>query len=159
MGGVGFENDIVQDIIIIMELAKYYAFTRVNPKPSDYVLLVEACRSIGAYMGYRTIRDGNVVRLFGFIVVWEAFPTGGSIERLFPNFNLTYLKDTFDNNLLKLVKMKERGNEPFVSVRRVLFANADGEIDGECVFNENAKLTEENLCFVFDGINLKAESK
>lgn len=68
---------------------KYYAFTRVNPRISDYETLVRRCRDADAYLAFRTIDCGLKKRLVGFIVFWDGERDIPNAEGMFPNFNLT----------------------------------------------------------------------
>lgn len=106
------------------KLTRYYTFTRVNPKSSDYDLLVRTCHRINAYLGYRTLRDADKVRLIGFIVLRGPKTIVDDIEQLFPNFHLMSMVGCFGDNYSDLGDddtIITANEHPFVSVRKSLF--------------------------------------
>jgi hypothetical protein len=109
---------------------RYYTFTRVNPKCSDFELLVSTCERIDAHLGYLTIPDDGKIRLVGFIVLRGPETVIGDIEQLFPNFNLTPMEGTsFDGVVSDAQKKAEligavlvtHNCHPFEGIKRALF--------------------------------------
>lgn len=107
---------------------RYFTFTRVNPKASDYDLLVGTCSKVDAYLSYKTVRDGGKVRLFGIIVLRGPSTIADDIGQLFPNFNLTPMVGEFDDNFERLMssgggEVIHHNEHPFFGLRRALFCN------------------------------------
>jgi hypothetical protein len=106
---------------------RYFSFTRVNPKISDYDALVKTCNRVDAYLSYTTVRCGEKTRLFGIIVLRGPPTIADDIGRLFPNFNLTPMTGEFDANFERLMGVTsgddviQHNEHPFFSLRRALF--------------------------------------
>lgn len=105
---------------------RYFTFTRVNPKVGDYERLVRTCKEIDAFLSYKTVRDGKVVRLFGIIVLRGPSTISDDIGRLFPNFNLTSMGGEFDSNFGRFMEsaggdVVQHNEHPFFALRRALF--------------------------------------
>jgi len=122
-------------------VAKYYAFTRVNPRSSDYERLVQGCQDSSAYLAYRTVRDSDKTRLVGFVVFWREEDDVPNIERMFPNFNLTPIVDDHEHTRLNLDKLIALREGSFVSAWHVLF-------------NKGGSKAEDELCNELDNLGI-----
>jgi hypothetical protein len=106
---------------------RYFLFTRVNPKESDYALLVATCERIDAFLGYQVLHDSEgVVRLSGFVVLRGPRTFVGDLCLLFPNFNFTPMSDVYELGGVNFDSFPDGtfllGEHPFVKLRRSLFS-------------------------------------
>lgn len=74
------------------KVTRYYEFTRINPKAFDYMLLINRCKEINAYLGYFVEYHGGKVYMKGFVVPPHRSVIS-DIQRMFPNFNFTHIED------------------------------------------------------------------
>jgi len=98
---------------------RYFIFSRVNPSERDYRHLCTECKRINAYFGYRTMRDGDRIRLIGFIVLRGHRTVASDLVRGFPNFSLT--GSHYDENFNKDVYDVVVGEHPFGALKVDLF--------------------------------------
>lgn len=120
-------------MIKINPYTRYYSFTRVYPSASDYELLLDTCVRIDAYLGYWTFNEGNKIRLVGFIILRGKRTHIEDIQRLFPNFNITFVVDPVEVERFRLAErdgilVTPKGvmnSHPYESIRRELFVIDD----------------------------------
>jgi hypothetical protein len=104
---------------------RYFAFTRINPEPGDYLNLHKAVDIIDAFLCYRTGTHNGRKILKGVLVLRgkRTCPSGCTLESLFPNFLLRHLPDNrldFDFHALPR-DVVVKGVHPFDDLRRDLF--------------------------------------
>ncbi len=83
------------EMFVAPKRTRYFTFTRVNPRSQDYAILLDTCERIDASLGYKTVRDGQKIRLLGFITLRGPATIADDILRLLPNFNVTSLNRRF----------------------------------------------------------------
>ena len=76
---------------------RYFVFTRINPSIAEYSHLVKVCEDINASLGYKTVQDGEKLRLVGFLVLRGPSTVSGAIGRLLPNFIVSPLHFLFND--------------------------------------------------------------
>lgn len=110
--------------------SRYFVFTRVNPRASDYDLLVMTSEAINASLVYKTFRTLTTVRLVGFLILRGPTTVSQDIGRLLPNFLVTWLGEQFDDGYHWLnahhptidgeIHFNQRGH-PFGDLKKKLF--------------------------------------
>lgn len=120
------------------KFTRYFVFTRVNPRESDYDLLRGTCERIDATLAYKTVRDASKVRLMGFLILRGPRTFSDDIGRLLPNFLVTALTSDIDDVWHWLeVSPKSCGDvffidgevffngcsHPFYDIKRMLFSD------------------------------------
>ena len=102
---------------------RYYKFSRVNPKASDYTLLISRCRAINAYLSYVVVCDGNRVQVDGFVIPPHRTVIG-NIERMFPNFLVSHIEDfSILEKAMESAGAVVINEHRFKSVKRILFSD------------------------------------
>jgi len=106
----------------ISQPTRSFAFARVNPRESDYALLVNSSSNADAHMGHRTIRDDEDgrTRLVGFLALRgpPAFPC--KLCPHFPNFLISRLQGQPEWDDLKKTYDSVHGEHPFRDLRKKL---------------------------------------
>lgn len=100
---------------------RYYEFTRVNPKAFDYLLLINRCKQIKAYLGYVVSRDNGKTRMRGFVVTYHRTNIK-NMHIMFPNFNFTYVENFLvsEKDLIDACGSVVINNHRFKGVRKAL---------------------------------------
>lgn len=109
--------------------SRYFLFTRVNPRLSDYECLINGCKSIHAFYGWKETStyndDGSVASslLRGFLILENDPATCFSLSHTFPNFLIVTAPKYMDFDLASLPTDVNvgPGSHPFASLKRRLF--------------------------------------
>ena len=111
------------------KFTRYFVFTRVNPRTSDYDHLLETCSRIDAWVVYKTVYDGFKIRMLGFLVLRGPRTVSNDIALLLPNFLVNEMPGHFNDGWDWLDAVSSKGDEvffngkthPFTDIKKKLF--------------------------------------
>lgn len=108
---------------LAMQKTRYFTFVRINPKPTDYIHLVNETKRIDANIYYTTDRNNaNRVVLKGLLILRKQPTFAQDIARCFPNFLVSVIPNYFELDFWNLHSgVTIIGEHPYKSVQKLLF--------------------------------------
>ena len=112
------------------KFTRYFVFTRVDPRTSDYDYLLETCSRIDAWVVYKTMRTGFRTRMLGFLILRGPRTVSDDIALLLPNFLVNELPVHFHDGWDWIDSVSGGGGEeiffngkahPFIDIKKQLF--------------------------------------
>lgn len=108
--------------------SRYFVFSRINPRPSDIILLSRAFQRISVdHYGYQFDRSdrGPIKKrriiLKGFFVLSKQVTLARNIEGIFPNFLIVPMPSSIDLDFDRpMQSMTIVGKHPYSALKKIL---------------------------------------